>query len=268
MQAMDIQFEKYQGTGNDFIILDSIRFPQLETLDLRTLAPVLCDRHTGIGADGILVVSNPADTIKMTVINADGSIPEMCGNGLRCVAQYVWDQQYVTQSHASIQTDAGILTPMKAAGLIKVDMGAPQILGDGELHVNNRSYRMHHISMGNPHAVIMTQSLQLIPFTTDGPALSQHAYFSDGANIEFVEFTSRESATVLVWERGAGPTQACGTGACAAVVAGIVTNHCDRTVSVSLPGGELIIHWDESTNHVFMTGPAKKVFHGTWPISF
>ena len=273
-----LTFEKYHGTGNDFILIEvGETSPEQLARTWKNQAIRLCDRHTGIGADGLLLISKPDNRYQMTVINADGSMPEMCGNGLRCVAQYLKDHDLVTDSPFEIITQAGVLSPSFVDDQIMIDMGAPRLdpkdsgllvsretpTLDCPVAVNGRPYALSVVSMGNPHAVIEVPDLHAVPFSVDGPALSTHPDFTQGVNVEFVAHRSRSEMDLIVWERGAGPTMACGTGACAAVVAGVLRGQLDREVVVTLPGGDLTIRWDADSGHVWMTGPAERVFSGT-----
>lgn len=274
-------FSKYHGLGNDFIILDGMTH-SIKLEDIRPIAKSICDRHTGIGADGIILAlpSDHAD-LTMRVINADGSEPEMCGNGIRCIAKWAIDTNITSKKRFSIETLAGIKTPTiihstRSESVIEVDMG-PAILEGKNIPVTNgtdnniinkaleadgKIYHYTAVSMGNPHAVFFTKSIDSIIIRDIGPTLSKHSEFPNGANIEFAEILTPNDAVVKVWERGAGETLACGTGACAVAVAGILTKQLEPKCTIRLPGGPLHIEWQHHTNNVIMTGPATAIFHG------
>lgn len=280
-----ITFHKYHGLGNDFIVVDA------RTLDPRpswpTLARVWCDRHLGIGADGVLVLrcATPASgaSVRLLVFNADGSEAEMCGNGLRCVALHVVG----ANGTVVVQTGAGLTRVVVHDGVTTVDMGAPE-LDANRVPVRSAETRaidallcdvapdlervlidagvtprMSCVSMGNPHAVFLCPEPARLRLDVLGPLVERHSLFPRGVNVHFMNVHTRSAAEVRTWERGAGATLACGTGACAAVVAGVLLGVLDREAVIALPGGELRIRWDEATGHVFMTGPARHVYDGT-----
>jgi diaminopimelate epimerase len=272
---MNTSFIKLQGTGNDFILFD-LRNETVEH-DWHALAPGLCDRHFGIGADGLLLVLPPAagGEFRMRVINADGSEPEMCGNGLRCFVRYLHDLGLITGREVAVETGAGVLRAQildeKAGGLdsgspdsgfrVRLDMGRPFDMGREMLPLGDRRLDVQLISMGNPHCVTFVEDLDRVPFSEAGPAVEGHPRFRQRTNAEFVQVLSRTRLRVKVWERGAGPTLACGTGACAAVVAAVGRGLTDRHVTVELPGGALDIDWVVGGS-VYLTGPAEPVFKG------
>jgi diaminopimelate epimerase len=277
-----IQFVKTHGLGNDFILVDCVSIPQ-DADRVMQLAECLCDRHTGIGADGVLVVlpSTVAD-YRMRIINSDGSEAEMCGNGIRCFARYLYDHKLSTRVTVSIETLAGIIRPEivladQAVRAVRVDMGAPRLergdipmLGIAASRVINEplalgamTYRVTAVSMGNPHAIIFVDDVETAPVEHVGPQIETHPIFPRKTNVEFVQVVSPTFLRMRVWERGAGITQACGTGACATLVAAVLTGQAERTAVVELPGGPLEITWDAADDHVYMTGPATEVFHGT-----
>ncbi len=283
-----IPFAKLQGAGNDFVLVDASQpasgrdgLPEvIRRLDgWRDAAPAICERHSGVGADGILLLlpSRVAD-VRMVVINADGSEAEMCGNGIRCVARYWRDAGRVDGTAFEIETGAGVLRPEVVGGdQIRVSMGRPR-LARREIpmtgpapdehvldeHLEGTALRITTVSMGNPHAVVFLPDLDEFHFNLLGPVLSGHKRFPEGVNAGFAEVLSPSEIRLRVWERGAGPTLACGTGACAAVVAGILTGRLDRDVRVHLPGGTLRIEWPDGES-VRMTGPAEPVFTGYLP---
>lgn len=276
--AASIPFWKMHGTGNDFIVFDGADLPA--GTDLAALGQRLCDRHFGIGADGLLIrwPSSVGDA-RMQIINSDGSEAAMCGNGIRCLAVYL-QAKTGRDGEMRIETLGGLIRPtLIDGGLVRVAMGRPRlqaaeipVQGYGDttvveapIETGGRTYRFTGVSMGNPHAVIFVDDLAGVPFTADGPALETAPAFPDRANVEFVEVASPTAVTMRVWERGAGPTMACGTGACAVVTAGVLTGRTGRQVAVSLPGGVLHIDWPADDAEVVMTGPAVRVFEGTFP---
>jgi diaminopimelate epimerase len=265
-----LKFTKWQGIGNDFILIDS-RTQDLEGINLKNLAIQMCDRHYGIGADGLLIVwpSQKAD-FRMQIFNPDGSEPEMCGNGIRCFTSYIYQaaKEEERKDIWSVETKAGIMVPavIKDDGEIKgieVDMGIPQAQAEVELE----GYKFYKVSMGNPHAVAFVDDIEKAAFYRVGPKVETNSHFPSGTNVEFVKINNRSNVTVKVWERGAGETLACGTGACAVVAAAVLNNLTDRKVLVHLPGGELEVEWESEDNHIVMRGPAEKVFEGQFPIT-
>ena len=272
------EFTKWQGCGNDFVLFDC---RQDVPADYAKLAQQVCDRHYGVGADGILVVlpSDCAD-FRMRIFNTDGSEAEMCGNGIRCFARYIYDFGLTDKTCFTVETGAGVLVPEiilengQVTG-VKVDMGEPHLLGeeipvtgfDGQrvidepLTVDGKTYKMTAVSMGNPHCVIFVDDAENFPIYELGRQFESHALFPKKTNTEFVEVKDRRHVRMRVWERGAAVTLACGTGSCATVVAGILNDKLDREAEVQLDGGRLIVKWAEN-NHVFMTGPAELVFSG------
>ncbi|ALS27461.1 diaminopimelate epimerase [Paenibacillus cisolokensis] len=276
-----MNFTKMHGLGNDFIVVaGQDKLPD----GVAELAVKLCDRHFGIGADGLVYIlpSSKAD-FRMRIINSDGSEAEQCGNAIRCVAKYVYDNGLTDKTEITIETlGAGVqkvrvTAEAGKAALVRVDMGEPILEGlkvpttvDANpviahpIEADGREFRFTAVSMGNPHCVIYVDDAVNFDLGTWGPKLENHPMFPRKINVEFVTVNSRNQADMRVWERGAGPTLACGTGACATVVASVLNGLTDRTVTVSLKGGDLLIEWDERDNHVYMTGPAAEVFRGTW----
>ncbi|HVN67226.1 MAG TPA: diaminopimelate epimerase [Candidatus Sulfotelmatobacter sp.] len=259
------------GLGNDFVLVDSRR-NQLEGLDLKQLAGALCDRHFGIGADGLLIVwPSKKAHYRMQVINPDGSEAEMCGNGIRCFAKYVYETDKLKEELISVETLAGTILPavIPAEGkvvAVEVDMGVPKQLQTSNLKLpNNTLFTIQEISMGNPHAVILTDDLAAVDLPTVGPLIENDPHFPNRTNVEFVQVLSDKELEVIVWERGAGETLACGTGACAAVVAANLAGKIGRRALVRLPGGNLDIEWNDD-NHVLMRGPATNVFEGAYQL--
>jgi len=268
----DISFTKMQGCGNDFVVLDFLRD---EIPDLGRIAQRLCDRRFGIGADQLLTVhpSKVAD-FKMEIYNADGGQVEMCGNGIRCFAKYVVEHGLTQKKELAVETLAGVIRPRLVGDLVEVDMGEPILEGrkipveaDGKvlnapLQVDGQVYQVSCVSMGNPHCVVYLEEIEGLDLQKIGPRFEHHLFFPKRVNTEFVKVLNRWEARMRVWERGAGETLACGTGACAVTVAGSLTGRTDRKVTVHLRGGDLLIEWREN-NHVCMTGGAEEVFHGT-----
>lgn len=275
-----MKFTKMHGIGNDYIYINGF---EEHIANPEQLAVAISDRHFGVGGDGLVLImpSQVADA-RMRMFNSDGSEAEMCGNAIRCVGKFLYDHRIVEKETLTIETLAGIkqLTLKLKQGVVdtvKVDMGEPILQSDlipvnqdsriitGEfITVNGHNYQYTAVSMGNPHCVIFVPEITDAMVLTDGPALEVHPLFPRKINVEFVKVNSRRSLTMRVWERGSGETMACGTGACASVVAAISNNLTERTVSVKLLGGELLIEWDPVSNHVFMTGPAVTVFEGEW----
>jgi len=275
-----LKFTKMHGLGNDFIIIDNR--PGLN-FDYPGLARNLCRRRLSVGADGILVIlpSEKAD-IRMRIFNSDGSEAEMCGNGIRCFAGYIYKKRIIPHNEMSVETPAGIMKPQVIDKgkdpreiQVRVDMGKPglrrsEIPMTGEdtprvideiIEVNSNVFSFSAVSMGNPHCIIFTDEITDHLVRHIGPLIEKHPLFPRKTNVEFVQFVEPKHVKVRVWERGAGETLACGTGACAVVIAGIMKKMLDDSVKVSLPGGDLLIEWEE-TGHVYMTGPAVEVFNG------
>lgn len=292
-----LKFFKYQGLGNDFIIFDNrnLRFPSLTPKQSSSL----CNRHFNIGADGVIFALAPplgqenVYDYSMRIFNSDGSEPEMCGNGIRCLSAFIRDTErksksdkYEEKNHTySIHTMAGKITPtVNADGTITVDMGKPvfeankiPMIMKSDLHnthviertVTNygKLWTLSAVNMGNPHAVIFVHNLQELDLQTDGPLLECHPSFPEKTNVEFVQVLNNNHLKMKVWERGCGETLACGTGACAVVVAALKANKILPSerfhgVKVSLPGGDLMIHWTGDDTNVLMTGPATFCFRG------
>ena len=271
-------FTKMHGLGNDYVCINCFR-ERVE--DPSGFARTLCDRHYGIGADGlILICPSKVSDFKMEIYNSDGSVAGMCGNGIRCLGKYVYDYRLTGKETLSIETKSGIrnmhlhIQDGKACGAM-VDMGVPRlnahsipILSEKDLVINDpievqkKNYRMTGISMGNPHAVIFLEEINGISLEETARELEFHPRFPERANIEFCHVTARDRMEIRVWERGVGETLACGTGACAAVVASVLNDLTDEEVIVKLLGGELSVRWDRKVNHVFLEGPAVKVFDG------
>ncbi|PZD93800.1 diaminopimelate epimerase [Paenibacillus sambharensis] len=275
-----MEFTKMHGLGNDFIVVAG---EQSLPDNASELAIELCNRFFGIGADGLVYIlpSEQAD-FRMRIINSDGSEAEQCGNAIRCVAKYVYDNGLIDRTEITIETlGAGVqkvqLTVQDGrVEKVRVDMGEPILNGlqvpttvdaaqvvAHPIEVDGREFRFTAVSMGNPHCVIYVDDAVGFDLQAWGPKLETHPLFPRKTNVEFVTVKSRDYADMRVWERGAGPTLACGTGACATLVSSVLNGHTDRTATVSLKGGDLLIEWNEDDNHVYMTGPASVVFRGT-----
>jgi diaminopimelate epimerase len=273
---MKLKFTKMHGLGNDFIVVDN-RSSAL--MKLSQLSKKLCDRRFGIGADQLLLLqkSRRAD-FKMRIFNADGSEVEMCGNGIRCLAKYIWDKKLTgrrqNQKTITVETPAGIIIPKKSGTLIEVDMGEPVLEGrkipvtikgtviNHTLKIKKDTFKITCVSMGNPHAIIVVKNVSSVPLDSWGPMIENHKLFPEKTNVEFLQIRNSRNIEMRVWERGAGETLACGTGASAAGVASVLLGLTKRKVNVHLPGGKLLIEWNAKDNHVYMTGPAEKVYEG------
>jgi diaminopimelate epimerase len=274
-----LKFTKMQGLGNDFVVLDGIR----QNIDL---APAqiarLADRHFGVGCDQVLIVerASRADVdFRYRIFNADGGEVEQCGNGARCFVHFVRDQGLTTKRAIRVETRGGVIEPvLEADGQVRVDMGVPRFepadipfVGDGatvtqDVDVAGAQLTISALSMGNPHAVQVVVDVETAPVAVQGPLLERHSRFPQGVNAGYMQIVDRANIRLRVWERGAGETLACGTGACAAVVAGIRRGLLDSTVRVLTRGGELTIGWDGPGKPVLMTGPAQTVFEGEWRV--
>ncbi len=275
-----MNFTKMHGLGNDFIVVEGeAALPD----HAAELAEQLCNRFFGIGADGLVYIlpSEKAD-FRMRIMNSDGSEAEQCGNAIRCVAKYVYDNGLTNKENITIETlGAGVQKVQLsiAAGkveTVRVDMGQPILNGlqipttidanpviNHSIEVEGHEFHFTAVSMGNPHCVIYVDDAVNFDLSIWGPKLEVHPLFPRKINVEFVTVRSRDYTDMRVWERGAGPTLACGTGACATVVASVLNGVTDRTATVSLKGGDLLIEWNEEDNHVYMTGPAAEVYRGT-----
>ena len=274
-----IKFTKYTGLGNDFVLLDGAAAQQVQNPS--ALAKTICNRRFGVGADGLvlLVPSDKAD-IQMRIFNSDGSEAEMCGNASRCVALYLFRQKVTARKQISLDTLAGIIRTEitdDVRGLVRVDMGVPRLTkgeipmpgNPAETAVNfplfaaGRTFQGTAVSMGNPHLVIFTPDIRQIPLREWGPQLETHPLFPRKTNVEFVQVLDDKTVRMRVWERGAGITQACGTGSCATAVACVLNRKTGKQITVKLDGGDLLIEWPEQKN-IFMTGLAQAVFAGEY----
>src|SRR4030042_1430251 len=313
---MKIPFTKMHGLGNDFILIDcgdrSKNFPT-EAKEIGVISRKLCHRRFGIGADQLLLLySSEAAEFKMRIFNSDGSEVEMCGNGIRCLARYIWDRNLSEKETLRIETLSGIIIPEKAGEMVKVDMGEPVFdagkipvkvveseklkgkssktsppsppnnpptpllekggkggfeswgqggIVDYPLKIEGKVFNITCVSMGNPHAVVVIEDLSQFPVSFYGPLIENHPIFPKRTNVEFIEVINPQEVKMRVWERGAGETMACGTGASAVAVATNIKGLTERSVTVHLLEGALLVEWAED-NHVYMTGPALQVFEG------
>ena len=273
-----MKFTKMEGLGNDYVYVNCFR----ETVDNPSeVAKKVSDRHFGIGSDGLILIkpSGVAD-FRMDMYNADGSQAEMCGNGIRCVAKYVYDYGLTDKTSISIETLAGIkyldlqVTDGKVS-LITVNMGSPELIPDKipvisdskrvvdePIEVDGTTYKMTCVSMGNPHCIVFVEDTASFPLETVGPLFENHERFPKRVNTEFIQLLDRKTVNMRVWERGSGETLACGTGACASAVACILNGLTEDEITLHLLGGDLIVRWDQEDNLVYMTGPARVVFDG------
>lgn len=273
-----MKFTKMHGCGNDYVYVNLF---EEKMKDPAKVSIAVSDRHFGIGSDGLITIG-PSDVadFRMRIYNADGSEAEMCGNGIRCVAKYVYDHKLTDQTQISVETGAGIKTleltvENDKVTLVRVDMGEPiltpsliPVVADGErvvdepIVVAGKEWRMTCVSMGNPHAVLFVDDVEHFELEKYGPLFERHERFPKRTNTEFVQIVSRSEAIMRVWERGSAETWACGTGTCATVMACILNGSTDDSVLVHLRGGNLRIDYDRKSNHLFMTGPATEVFEG------
>lgn len=276
-----IEFVKMQGLGNDYLYINCIN--NREPLFPEELSKRLSNRHFGVGSDGIILVCNSkiAD-FKMRIFNSDGSEAEMCGNGIRCFAKYVYDYRLTDKKELEIETLAGVrkvrlnVINKNITESVTVDMGEPILhpvkipvltreeppIKDLKIAIKNKIFTITCVSMGNPHAVIKVNNLNEVNISEYGPLIENRNEFPKRINVEFIEVIDKNRIKMRVWERGAGETLACGTGACASVVASVLNGYTNRKVIVELLSGDLEIEWNEKDNHVYMTGPATTVFRG------
>lgn len=289
---MKLQFTKMHALGNDFVVVDD---RELKLKRLPQLSKKMCDRKFGVGADQLLVLGTSKNSdFSMRIFNSDGSEVEMCGNGIRCLGKYIWDfifrcdesvfsRKYCQSiDSVSVETPAGIMKLHKTRNLFRVDMGEPvlepesipldtsklpkkfrnkSVLGHS-LKAGGKTFRINCVSMGNPHTVIIMKDIDRVDLGTYGPLIENHVLFPNRTNVEFIQILNQSSIRMRVWERGAGETLACGTGASASAVAAVLLGLTGRKVTVHLPGGKLLIEWSAKDNHVYMTGPAETVFFG------
>ena len=267
-----VKFGKYQGLGNDFVLIDD-RDNRLKLTVAQIKA--LAHRQYGVGCDQLMIVKkSKTHDFKMELYNNDGSVAEMCGNGIRCFHRFLLDRSITAKKELRIETLAGAIQTVLAGKLVTVDMGAPILeaadipmktagrIVNQKLVTGKGSFNITAVSMGNPHIVIFKKSLDGLALETVGPMLEHHPLFPKRTNVHFARIDGRKSITVSHWERGAGMTLACGTGACATAVAAVLNSLTDRSVAVHQRGGTLKIKWDAKDNRVYMTGPAVHVFSG------
>ncbi|WP_458458036.1 diaminopimelate epimerase [Pseudobutyrivibrio sp.] len=273
-----MKFTKMHGCGNDYVYVNLF---EEKVENPAEVSIKVSDRHFGIGSDGLITIgpSDKAD-FRMHIYNADGSEAEMCGNGIRCVAKYVYDHHLTDKTEITVETGAGVLTLILfpedgKVQQVRVDMGEPilepsqiPVVAKGDrvidepIEVGGKTWNMTCVSMGNPHAVVFVDDTANFPLETYGPLFENHERFPKRTNTEFVQIISRTEANMRVWERGSAETWACGTGTCACVMACILNGKTEDKVLVHLRGGDLTIEYDRESNHVFMTGPATEVFSG------
>ena len=278
-----IKFTKMHGAGNDYVYVNCF---QEKIKNPEELARTISDRHRGIGSDGLVLImpSNIAD-FRMRMFNSDGSEAQMCGNASRCVGKYVYDNRLTSKTQISLETKAGVKhlqlftdtngkvekvcvdmgEPILRTSLIPVELEEEKII-NYPVNFGSKEYAITCISMGNPHTVIFTKDIEALLLEKEGKKIECFRLFPQRTNVEFVDVISSDKANVRVWERGTGETQACGTGACAVLVAGVLNKKLERKATISLPGGNLKIEWNATDNHVYMTGEAATVFSGEWRI--
>ena len=277
-----MRFTKMHGAGNDYVYVNC--FDEPVPSNLANLAERISDRHTGVGGDGLILIrpSDAADA-RMQMFNADGSEAEMCGNGIRCVAKFLYDHGICRKDQLQIETRAGVLSlnVETAGGLVQrvtVDMGEPILeasdipttlqgnpVVDAEFQVGQHELKVTCVSMGNPHCVVFVDRATDDLVLGLGPKIEVDSRFPARVNVEFVELLGSGEVHQRTWERGSGETMACGTGASAVCVAGVLSGRTERKILNHLRGGDLELHWNEQDNHVYMTGPAVEVFSGDWP---
>ena len=280
---MKIKFTKMHGLGNDYIYINCFE-ENLDGVDLTNLAIKMSDRHFGVGSDGIVLImpSKTADA-RMRIFNPDGSEAQMCGNAIRCVARYLYESGIVKKERMAVETESGIKTiDLNVKGPVfsaKVNMGEPILdasqiptsfsgekVIDELIYVDGKEVKITCVSMGNPHCIVFVDDVEFEDFQRLGRALENHKMFPERINVEFVKPIDKSHIRMRVWERGAGETLACGTGACASAVACVLNDKSDRNVTVHLNGGDLKIKWSSEDNCVYMEGPAEFVFRGEWII--
>ncbi len=277
-----IKFTKMHGTGNDYIYINSIK---RKITSPEKLAVKMCDRNYGVGSDGLILIerSKSAD-FKMRIFNPDGSEAEMCGNGIRCFAKYVFDRGLTDKKKIDIETLAGIMHSDlsvrngKVTSVV-VDMGEPVLLreripmiGDTGMVIDETlplddgtKFQITSVSMGNPHVIIFVEDIENFPVRKYGPLIENHDLFPQRTNVEFVQVLNESEVIQRTWERGTGETLSCGTGASAVTVASVLNKKTSRKLLLHLRGGDLNIEWKEKNNHIYLTGPASEIFDGIWP---
>ena len=282
-----IAFSKMEGLGNDFIVMDDRDGAIAGCMPYSELAEKLCDRHFGIGGDGIILVHPSADhDIRFVIYNSDGSEAGMCGNGMRCFAKFVYEKNILSQKQVRVETAAGTVVPRVEVDAenqvisVMVDMGVPVLacrkipfVSDADTAVeavmdmgDGQQVTATVMNVGNPHAVVFVKNLSDVDVLKQGRALEIHPRFPEKTNVEFIQVMDDQTLQMKVWERGAGITLACGTGACAALTAAHLTGRTKNQAFVRLDGGDLFVFWDKKTNHLYKTGPARLVFEGVIPV--
>ena len=280
-----INFTKMEGLGNDYVYINCTKH---DISNASQLAKIISDRHFGIGSDGLILIKNSKKAdFRMQMFNSDGTEAEMCGNGIRCVGKYVFDKGLTDKTTLKIETLAGIKklklnVENGKVKTVKVDMGEPILennlipIKDGKIYKSKDEIQFYKvnieidgdlkeltcISMGNPHSIVFTKDIERLNIEKYGPIIEVDSHFPNKVNVEFIEIIDKHNIKMRVWERGTGETLACGTGACASVVASVLNEYTERNVTVELLGGKLDIEWNKEDNHVYMTGPAKIVFEG------
>ena len=280
-----INFTKMEGLGNDYVYINCTKH---DISNASQLAKIISDRHFGIGSDGLILIKNSKKAdFRMQMFNSDGTEAEMCGNGIRCVGKYVFDKGLTDKTTLKIETLAGIKklklnVENGKVKTVKVDMGEPILennlipIKDGKIYKSKGEIQFYKvnieidgdlkeltcISMGNPHSIVFTKDVGRLNIEKYGPIIEVDSHFPNKVNVEFIEIIDKHNIKMRVWERGTGETLACGTGACASVVASVLNGYTERNVTVELLGGKLDIEWNKEDNHVYMTGPAKTVFEG------
>ena len=283
---MKISFVKMHGLGNDFVLIDCLNKSLGDSSFLSYLAKRLCNRNFGIGADGLmLILSSSKADLRMRIFNSDGSEAQMCGNGIRCFAKYAYENKLVSKNKFKVETLAGIIIPELTISNnnilgVKVNMGVPKLrrreipmngedtttVVDETLKINpEQAFKITCVSMGNPHCIIFVNDVQSIPVDEIGPKIENHPHFPEKTNLEFIHILNRKEINFRVWERGVGETLACGTGACASLVASVLNNKSEHQAIIHLTGGDLNIQWADN-GHLYMTGPAELVFRGEMEI--
>ncbi|WP_196594629.1 diaminopimelate epimerase [Pectinatus sottacetonis] len=278
---MQFNFTKWQGCGNDFVLVNGLT---KDIISIQQQVSAICNRSFGVGADGVIFIlpSQKCD-FRMQIFNSDSSEAEMCGNGIRCFARHVYECGLTDKSSITVETKAGIIKPQLIScdskeNLVKVNMGKPilkaneiPVSGFSDNHiisesitVDNKQFKITCVSMGNPHCVVFVDNIADVDIKKWGPVIEKYKIFPNKTNVEFVEVINRSTLRMRVWERGAGITLACGTGACATLTAAVLNNLCEKTAAVNLDGGTLSIEWNETDGSIYMTGPAKKVFEGIY----
>ncbi len=279
---MEFNFSKMEGLGNDFVVFDDRDLKIGNKFSYNELSVKLCDRHFGVGADGLIVVLNSTThDIKYRIFNPDGSEPQMCGNGMRCFAKFVYENKIVQKEEFTVETLAGTIIPkvnVNEKGIVetvRVDMGQPVLEAkkvpfisnneravSEEIEIDGVKLNVTAVSMGNPHAVFFVDKATDYLVRNIGSQIEIFERFPEKTNVEFIEVLSKNEMNMRVWERGAGKTLACGTGACATLVAAVLNGKTENKALIHLMGGDLTIEWNRETNHIFKTGPAKLVFNG------